>query len=264
MDVSSINNNISTLNNSSSLQLEKSQSANKVNNSEKEFLSLSINDYNKKRDELSINVQSLNEGIAVSKIVQNSVEKQQEYLGNIQNKLENINEYQDKNDIKQSINDDLRSFNQIAYETKFKNESLIVLDYYDDKNSIDITTKNSSFSIDKPNTASYANGIFESLNASNLNDPEALSNIVDKVASSSAQLKNTFDDFTQFGNKLESNARESIKTQIDLYNDNKYNKDKNFGKESSDFSKTNINANLGYLAASQANIVQEQSVRLLS
>ena len=43
-----------------------------------------------------------------------------------------------------------------------------------------------------------------------------------------------------------------------------YSKDKNFGKESSDFSKTNINSNLGYLAASQANIVQAQSVRLLS
>ena len=42
------------------------------------------------------------------------------------------------------------------------------------------------------------------------------------------------------------------------------NKDKNFGKESSDFTKNNIIANSGYLAASQANIVQEQSVRLLS
>ena len=87
---------------------------------------------------------------------------------------------------------------------------------------------------------------------------------MNKVSSSANQLKNTYDDFTEFGNKLESSARETIKTQIDLYNDNKYNKDKNFGKESSDFSKTNINANLGYLAASQANIVQEQSVRLLS
>ena len=31
-----------------------------------------------------------------------------------------------------------------------------------------------------------------------------------------------------------------------------------------DFSKTNVNSNLGYLVASQANIVQAQSVRLLS
>ena len=78
------------------------------------------------------------------------------------------------------------------------------------------------------------------------------------------QLQNTFEEFTEFGNRLETSARETIKDQINLYNENKFNKDKNFGKESSDFSKTNISANLGYLAASQANIVQEQSVRLLS
>ena len=264
MDVNSISNNISTLNNSTSLQLEKSSSSNKINNNEKDFLNLNINDYNKKRDELSANVQSLNEGIATSVIAKNSISKQQEYLSNIQDKLENINNYEDKNDIKQSINEDLRSFNKIAYETKFKKESLLVLEYADDKATIDINTKDSNFSIEKPNTASYANKIFETLNSSNLNNPEALDNVSNTIASSAKQLKNTYEDFTEFGNKLEVSARETIKNQIDLYSNNMYSKDKNFGRESSDFSKTNINSNLGYLAASQANIVQAQSVRLLS
>ena len=265
MDVNSINNNnISTLNSSASLQLERSSSTNKVNNTPKDALNLNINDYNKKRDELSLNVQSLNNGIAVSKIAQNSIEKQQEYLINVQNKLEKITNYEDKNDIKQSINEDLRSFNQIAYETKFNKESLLVINNYDDKTSIEVNTKNSNFSIAKPNTATYANEIFEAVNTSNLNDPNTLNGVVNKVASSANQLQNTFEEFTEFGNRLETSARETIKDQINLYNENKFNKDKNFGKESSDFSKTNISANLGYLAASQANIVQEQSVRLLS
>ena len=265
MDVNSINNNnIFTLNSSASLQLEKSSSNNKVNNTPKDALNLNINDYNKKRDELSLNVQSLNNGIAASKIAQNSIEKQQEYLINVQNKLEKITNYEDKNDIKQSINEDLRSFNQIAYETKFNKESLLVINNYDDKTSIEVNTKNSNFSIAKPNTATYANEIFEAVNTSNLNDPNTLNGVVNKVASSANQLQNTFEEFTEFGNRLETSARETIKDQINLYNENKFNKDKNFGKESSDFSKTNISANLGYLAASQANIVQEQSVRLLS
>ena len=265
MDVNSINNNnISTLNSSASLQLERSSSTNKVNNTPKDALNLNINDYNKKRDELSLNVQSLNNGIAASKIAQNSIEKQQEYLINVQNKLEKITNYEDKNDIKQSINEDLRSFNQIAYETKFNKESLLVINNYDDKTSIEVNTKNSNFSIAKPNTATYANEIFEAVNTSNLNDPNTLNGVVNKVASSANQLQNTFEEFTEFGNRLETSARETIKDQINLYNENKFNKDKNFGKESSDFSKTNISANLGYLAGSQANIVQEQSVRLLS
>ena len=114
MDINTINNNISNLSTSSSVQLEKSSSKVRVNNSDKEALNLTINNYNQKRDELSLNVQALNDGIATTKIAQNSIEKQQEYLENVQNKLENINNFENKNDIKQSINEDLRAFNQIA------------------------------------------------------------------------------------------------------------------------------------------------------
>lgn len=105
---------------------------------------------------------------------------------------------------------------------------------------------------------------FELSNNSDLNDSTALQEVANKVRTSSNQLKNTYDEFTEFGNKLEYGARETIKDQVNLYNENKINKDRNFGKESTDFSKTNVNANMGYLAASQANIIQEQSVRLLS
>ena len=263
MDINSINNNISTLNTSSSLHLEKTSSSKAINKSE-DSTNLYINEYNKKRDELSLNVQSLNEGIAVTKIAQNSIEKQQDYLKNIQTKLENANSYENKNDLKQSINEDLRSFNQVAYETKFKRESLLSTDYYDEKTTLDVNTKNSNFSIEKPNTPTYANEIFELANKSDLNNPDSLNEVSSKVNASSNQLQNTYDKFTEFGNRLEYSARETIKEQVDLYNENKINKDRNFGKESIDFSKTNVNANMGYLAASQANIVQAQSVRLLS
>lgn len=264
MDINTINNNISNLSTSSSVQLEKSSSKVRVNNSDKEALNLTINNYNQKRDELSLNVQALNDGIATTKIAQNSIEKQQEYLTNIQTKLENSDSYENKNDLKQSINEDLRSFNQVAYETKFKRENIIATDYYDDKKTIDINTKSANFSIEKPNTPTYANEIFELSNNSDLNNPTALQEVANKVRTSSNQLKNTYDEFTEFGNKLEYGAKETIKEQVDLYNETKMNKDRNFGQESTDFSKTNVNANMGYLAASQANIVQAQSVRLLS
>ena len=264
MDINSINNNISTLNTSSSLNLDKVGSSKSVSKISEDSTNLYINEYNKKRDELSLSVQSLNDGIAITKIAQNSIEKQQDYLSNIQTKLENINSYENKNDIKQSINEDLRNFNQVAYETKFKRENIIATDYYDDKKSIDINTKSANFSIEKPNTPTYANEIFELSNNSDLNNSTDLEEVASKVRTSSNQLQNTYDDFTEFGNKLEFSAKETIKAQVDLYNENKINKDRNFGQESTDFSKTNVNANQGYLAASQANIVQAQSVRLLS
>jgi len=269
MDVSSISNNINNLNQSSQLQIDKSQQINQVQKVDKEGASsLSINEYNQKRDELSLNVQSLNNGIAISNIATNALDKQQDFLNNIQNELENVksddNKIQDKNDIKQSINENLRNFNQIAYETKYKNETLLSLDYYDEQKSITINTDNSNFSIDKTNTPDFANQIFEAVNNADLNDPEQLNAVISKVEDSSTELQNISAEFIQFGQSVEGNARETIKEQIDLYNGNKVNKDKNFGEESVDFSKNNISANLGYLAASQANIVQAQSVRLLS
>jgi hypothetical protein len=264
MDVNSVNNNISTLNTSSSLNLEKISSSKSISKISEDGANLYINEYNKKRDELSSNVQSLNDGIAVTKIAQDSIDKQQSYLKNIQTKLENADLYENKNDLKQSINEDLRSFNQVAYETKFKRENIIASNYYDDKATIDVNTKSANFSIEKPNTPTYANEIFELSNSSDLNNPEALKELASKVQTSSNQLQNTYDKFTEFGNRLEYSARETIKEQVDLYNENKMAKDKNFGNDSTDFSKTNVNANMGYLAASQANIVQAQSVRWLS
>ena len=84
MDVSAINsNNISGLNNSSSLQLERSSSSQKIGDSKKDALNLNISNYNKRRDELSLDVQSLNDGIAITKIATNAIEKQQNYLKNI-------------------------------------------------------------------------------------------------------------------------------------------------------------------------------------
>lgn len=264
MDVNSINSNISTLNTSSSLNLDKIGASKSVTKTSEDGANLYINEYNKKRDELSSNVQSLNDGIAVTKIAQNSIDKQQGYLKNIQTKLENANSYENKNDLKQSINEDLRNFNQVAYDTKFKRENIIASNYYDDKATIDVNTKSANFSIEKPNTPTYANDIFELSNSIDLNNPEALQTLSSKVQTSSNQLQSTYNSFTEFGNKLENNARETIKEQVDLYNENKTNKDRNFGNDSTDFSKTNVNANMGYLAASQANIVQAQSVRLLS
>ena len=264
MDVNSISNNISTLNNSSSLQLEKSNSSSKIINNNKDALNLSINDYNKKRDELSLSVQSLNDGIGMTNVAQKAILKQQDNLTNIQTKLETLDNYENKNDVKQSINDELKSFNQTAYETKYKKESLLAINYYDDKNTIDINTKTSNFSIEKPNTPIIANEIFEIVNNSDLNDQNKVNDAVIKVADSEKQLQNTFDQFKDLGNNLEINAQETIEKQVILFNENKINKNKDFEKDSADFSKSNITSNSGYLAASQANIVQEQSVRLLS
>lgn len=264
MDVNSINNNINTLNNSSSLQLDRVGQSNQIEKKDNSELNLTINEYNKQRDELSIDVQSLNDGLAITKISQNAIDKQKEFLSNIQDKLSNVENYQDKNDIKAEVNQELRNFNQIAYETKFKNQNLLVTNEFDENPTFEVNTSKGNFTIEKANTAQIANDIFESVNNYDLNKSENLNASVTKIQSSYNQLQNTYEQFTELGNALETSAKETISEQRELYNNNVANKLRDFGKESSDFSKTNVSSNAGYLAASQSNIVQDQTVRLLS
>lgn len=269
MDVNQINNNpltsvnnnsLSGVSNNSQLQLNKLDTVRKVSDLNTNELDLNLSNLSKQRSEFSTNIQSLNDGIAISKIATNALDKQQNYLQNIQTKLENIDNLNNKNDIKQSINENLRAFNKISYETNYKRESLLVQNYYYDSQNIEISTKNQTFSMQKPNISSFANQIFETINNNDLNNISNLSTAKQLVSSISDALGKLTDNFNNFSKELENKATNSIKEQ----NDNLYKNSINFGKETSDFSKSNISINAGNLIASQANIIQEQSVRLLS
>lgn len=264
MDVNSINNSINSLNNSASLQVDKSSKSKQVGKLNEDGLTLSIKEYNNKRDELSLNVQALNNGIAITKISTNAIDNQKVYIENIQEKMSNIENYQDKNDIKAEINQELRSYNQIAYGTKFKNENLLVTNRYEDNPVIEVNTSNAYFSVEKPNTAQYSSDIFEAVNNYDLNKNENLNASIDTISSSYGKLQNNYEQFAQLGSDLEVNARDTIKEQQNLYTNNVLSKQRNYGDESSNFSKSNVSANSGYFVASQSNIVQEQTVRLLS
>ncbi len=267
MDISNINNNISSLNNVPQQNIEKMSSSKQIE-SKDEFLKLSITDYNKKRDELSASLQSFNEGIGISRTAQNGLENQNQILQNIEDKLTQLIDDNlidtDKNQIKNSLNQELLKFREEAFQTRYKNENLIYIEEYEDKLSIDIFTKEAYFSIDKPNTPEIAVKAAQTISSNDFNNPEQLNNAINTIQESRTQIKELQTQFINLEKGLETSARESIKEQIDLSKQQKANIDINFAKEAKDFSKTNIQANVGYLAASQANIIQEQSVRLLS
>ncbi|MGM0518253.1 MAG: flagellin [Campylobacterota bacterium] len=268
MEINSINNNITNLNNTPSLQLNKSAANNQIEKVENGSLNLSVNQYNNKRDELSLNIQSINEGLAISKISQNALDKQQDFLKDIKDNLQkmqsnDINLHQ-KDQLKQDVTNDLRNFNEVAFETKYKNQLLLTDQNDEQYNQVEISTSTNSFTMQTPNTSEFANNIFNELNNSNISNPNQIQNVVEEVDRTSTQIENISTSFEEFENQLKDSAKENIKTQQELFTQNKSNQNRDFGRDSTDFNKTNINANAGYLAASQANIVQEQSIRLLS
>ena len=260
MDINAINssNNIQNLNNSSSLNVQKSQLKYSIGDFQNEnTANLNVSQSSILKSEFSQDIQSINDGIAKSKIAQTSMDKLQDFLKNIQNKLENSQNYQDKNELKQAINQDLKEFNIQAFETKYKDEALIANRYSDEQESIQVSSNSNLFSIDKPNVANFTNDIFSAVNNSDLNNSQNVDYALSVVSNSSRQLQNFSNQFSDFSKQLEDDAKNKISEQS-------FNKLVDFGKESSDFTKSNIVLNAGYLAASQANIIQEQSVRLLS
>lgn len=268
MDVNSINNNVSSaLNNVPNQQLGRTENTSEVTSSS-DALRLSITEYNKQRDELSQSLQTYNEGIGISRTAQAGLQRQEEILNNIQDKLtQALDERElnsDKNPIKNEINSELLQFREEAYNTRYNRESLLSVDEYEQNDTITISTRDAYFSIDRPNTPDISAEIAQEVSKTDLNDPEAVGNLQKVLENGLAGLRSFQQQFGNLEENLQESARDSISQQITLSQQNSKNREVNFGKEAADFTKTNISANAGYLAASQANIVQEQSVRLLS
>ncbi|WP_321315720.1 flagellin [Halarcobacter sp.] len=263
MDVNSIENGLVSLNNTPQ-KINKKSDTSVVHNDKEDSFSLYIKDYNKKRDELSSSLQAFNEGIAITKIAIRGLEKEQNSLRDIEISLSLNNEYNDKNNIKKSILEELQNFKEIAYDTKYKREKLIAVDDFEENLRIEIFTKESYFSIEKPNTPIIASLVTQNINKSDLNNQASLDKLILSVEKAINELKNIESQFDELHNNLVQSAKKSIQDQVNLSNQNKRKKSIDFTEEVNNFSKDKVKANSGYLVTSQANIVQDQSVDLLS
>lgn len=267
MDINSINNNITSLNNVQSQQLSRSNQTGQIDGND-QFLKLSINEYNQRRDELSVSLQTYNNGIGISRTAVNGLEKQEDILKNVQDNLTRVAQVDpnsfDRNTIKNDVNTQLLGFREEAFYTRYKNESLLSVDEYAKNEEINISTKENYLTVNRPNTPEISIQIAQEVSRSDFNNDENLQTTIQSVENGINQIQEYQTQFANLEKELILNAKNTINEQVQLSNQNRVNNNIDFPKEVTDFSKSNINANAGYLAASQANIVQAQSVRLLT
>ncbi|PPK60782.1 flagellin [Malaciobacter marinus] len=264
MDVNSISSNVSNLNSLPQQQLNRTSQNSRIEPISNDALNLSISEaYNLKRDELSNSLQTFNEGIAITSIAKNAIEKQQDILSDVKRTLVDDN-IEDKNQLKEQLTNQLKDFTSIALETKYKKETILSTQDSNQENSnFTIDTKEAYLEINKVNTPVISNELANDIQNSDLNNEETVNTIVGKLNTSEKYLNDLSNQFEQTSQQIQENAKDILKQQQNLVTNNQTN-NINFGKETSDFTKNNLFANMGYLAVSQANIVQEQSVRLLS
>ncbi len=269
MDVNSINNEIINLNQSSPAIIHKNEQNSDIKKvSKDDALNLSISDiYNKKRDELSYSLQTLNEGVAINQISKKGLAQQQEQLVNVQDRLNeaknNVEKGFDKNDLKEDISKNLIEFNNIAQNTTYKNEKLLTVEK-DDEKTVTISTQQSVYTLEKPETKEVLSALAQNLESNDFSNEEDLTKALIDTNTASKQIDSFILRVDDTDQRMVNNAKNTIGEQIDLSKENSSLRDIDFGAEVADFSKTNINSHLGFLAGTQANIVQEQSIRLLS
>ncbi len=267
MDVNNIQNNINNLNNVQQQHLDKthgSQSPKQVTNDE--ALNLTISQvYQKQRDELSQSLQNLNEGIAVTEIAKKGLQSQENSLKEIQQELYNVltDDIPTPNatKIKDNLAQHLKNFNDTADSTKFQNKQILTKN--ENEEAFTISTKNETFSIEPVETKEITSELIQNIHNNPLTTSSDFNKAIDDVQQAVNKTNNYSNDFNEVQTQIKSKARETITDQVNLSQENAK-RVVDFPSEVSDFSKTNITANAGYFVGSQANIVQEQSVKLIA
>lgn len=267
MDIESLNSNINNLQNnvSQNQALDKSSSV-KAINKEDDALLIEISELLKgKRSDLAVTLEESNDALAVTKIMQNSLEKQTSILKDVKELVEDTKEYKDLSldkatSIKNEIRENFSKFEENSKNLTFKYENLYQ-SKYEEKN-ITITTGDETYLVEKLDLQDIKNDIYS--NFGQIGNFEDTTNLENSLDNSINKLEELSSKFSNIESEVTDNARSSITEQFKSYNENSKLREKDFGKEVSDFSKTNVSANSGYLAASQANIVQAQAVRLVT
>jgi len=264
MDVNNINQ-VNNLGNVSTQTTHNVNNTKAVASNEKDASNVTIKDLTQgDRNTLSLTLQTLNEGIATSKIAQDALQKQEEIFNNISQKIDtqisnNLSE-EEQNELKKEIIVSLQSFNEVAQNTKFNNNALL----NQDEQYLNIATSTSSFSIQMPNTTKISDDIITSFRQTDITNPESLNQLSNAFKEGATSVNNTIKEFQSVEKSLQEVAKDTIEEQMNTLNAKATSNNINFGKESLDFSKTNVTSQLGYLVSSQANTLQAQGVRLLS
>jgi len=264
MDVNTINN-VNNLNNVSTQTTHNVHNTKAVASNEKDASNVTIQDLTQgDRNNLSLTLRTLNEGIATSKIAQEALQKQEELLNNVTEKIDSqlgntLNE-EEQNELKKEIVVSLQNFNEIAQNTKFNNNTLL----NQEDQYLNIATSTSSFSIQMPNTTTLSDNLITSFRQTDMTNPQSLNELSTAFKEGATSVNNTAKELQSVEKNLQEVAKDTIEEQMNALTAKATNNNINFGKESLDFSKNNITSQLGYLVSSQANTVQSQGVRLLS
>ncbi|MEA2018935.1 MAG: flagellin [Campylobacterota bacterium] len=267
MNINSSYTSLQNINDVQSSSLEKIGTALAINKASDDASGLAIADaLGSQKSSVSQSLENMNSGIAMSNIAQSGISSQKELLENIKTEtlkaMNGTTSPEGREAIQQQISKYVDQYESIASSTTYNGTSLLKASG-DSSDDISITDVDSTIEMEKADTTSISDTLKSFLGDFTTN-PTSMQNMLNAVDQGMTKLATYASDFGSASNAMESSARNSISTEVELAKAQSTILDIDYSKEISDFSKTNIMSQMGYVMQTQANANQQRNIDLLS
>jgi flagellin len=249
-------------------QIERLSSGQAINKAADDASGLAIADQlGLQKSSLAQSVENFNSGIAMSTIAQSGIASQKELLENIKTEtlkaMTGTTSQEGRDAIAEQISKYVQQFEQIADTTTYNGQDLLKTSGDPAADDISITGEDTMVSLEKADTTSLSDTL-KSFLADFSTNSSSRDALLDAVDSGIDQLASYASDFGSASNALESLARNYLTAETNTAAAKSTIMDLDYAEEVSDFNKTSLQAQIGYLMQSQANAVQARSVTLLA
>lgn len=205
-------------------------------------------------------------GIALSNIAQGAVQYQKNILEDIkQETLKAMNgtmSNDDREAIAQKISQSIKQYEQIANTTTYNGEKLLQTTG-EASDDLSIVGEDSIISISKADTTSISDSLKAFMGDFTTN-PDSREQLLSAVDIGINQLASFASEYGSSSNALESMARNFLSQETNTAKAQSVIKDIDYSKEVTNFSKSNLLTQIGYLMQTQANAHQQRNIALLS
>ncbi|MEA3354765.1 MAG: flagellin [Campylobacterota bacterium] len=247
--------------------LEKIGSAKAINKAADDPSGLAISDsLGVQKSSLTQSLQNMNSGIAMTTIAQGGIKEQQTILENI--KLQTLQAMNDttsdegKDAIAQQISKYIDQYEQIASSTTYNGQTLLETagEVSDD---ISIVGDETIIPLDKADTRTISESL-KSFLSDFTSNPDSMSGLLDAVDEGIDKLSTYSSNYGSAQNQFEAYAKNAMATEKEVASARSTVLDIDYAQEVADFSKSNLQTQIGFLMQTQANALQAKNIALLS
>lgn len=271
MNINSSYTSLQNINDVQTNSLEKIGTALAINKASDDASGLAIADaLGLQKSSVSQSLENMNSGIAMSNIAQSGLSSQEKILENIKTEtlkaMNGTTSPEGRKAIQQQISKYIDQYNNIASDTTYNGKPLLKTSgdaNNDADNDISITDVDSTIEMKKADTTSISDTL-KSFLGDFATNPTSMQNMLNAVDQGTNKLATYASNFGSASNAMVSSARNSISTEAQLSKAQSTILDIDYSKEISDFSKTNIMSQMGYVMQTQANANQQRNIDLLS